>query len=52
MEQKVFCQACKSILLPYFENTRDWHLAYEMESLQQNVTRYTSAGTEFEEFSY
>ena len=26
-----FCQNCKNELLPYFEQTNDWYLAYDME---------------------
>jgi hypothetical protein len=49
LEIKAYCQACKNILLPYYENTRDWHLAHEMEVLQQNVNRYTNVESDFEE---
>ncbi len=30
-----FCQDCKDDLLSFFEATRDWQMAYEMESQQQ-----------------
>ena len=49
---ETFCQECKNILLPYFENTNDWQLAFEMESLRQSFTRYTNAESDINEFSY
>jgi len=42
LESGSFCQECKNILLPYFENTRDWQMAYEMESMQRSISRYSN----------
>jgi lipopolysaccharide biosynthesis regulator YciM len=35
-----FCQNCKNILLPYFEQTQDWNLAYDMEFANERMARY------------
>ena len=40
LEKEAFCQSCKSILLPYFENSGDWQIALELESLQRSVNLY------------
>ena len=37
-----FCQNCKSELLPFFERTKDWHLAYDMEFANERMARYKS----------
>lgn len=39
---ETLCQGCKNILLPYFENTNDWHLALEIESIQQSFSRHSN----------
>lgn len=38
----LICQTCKSELLPYYEKTKDWELALDMELANQRVARYHS----------
>ncbi|QQS52624.1 MAG: hypothetical protein IPM71_07780 [Bacteroidota bacterium] len=46
----LFCQPCKGILLPYFENTQDWHLAFEMESIHRSMAKYMRFKGDIAEF--
>lgn len=52
MKSGSFCQDCKSILLPYFENTQDWQMAYEMESLQRSFVRNNNIEHDLTEYTY
>lgn len=45
------CQECKNDLLYYYEATRDWQLAFEMESQQQYLRRYQK-DTDINEFAH
>jgi hypothetical protein len=37
-----FCQNCKNELLPYFERTHDWQLAYDMEFANERMAQFKS----------
>jgi RNA polymerase subunit RPABC4/transcription elongation factor Spt4 len=41
IEAGTFCQACKSELLQYYEATKDWQMAFELESAQQSFRKYS-----------
>lgn len=36
------CQTCKSELLKYYEASKDWQMAYEIEKAQQLALRYSN----------
>ena len=36
----LLCQSCKSDLLPFFEVTKDWSIACDMESAQFTMQNY------------
>lgn len=40
LETGILCQTCKSELIPFFEATKDWNLAIEMESAHRSIKRY------------
>lgn len=44
------CQDCKSDLIPYYDTTKDWQMACEMESQQQYLRRY-QRDTDLNEFA-
>lgn len=52
IEADTFCQECKNILLPYYDNSKDWQMAYEMEAIEQSFSRYTNTEADINEFSY
>lgn len=40
LEKNFLCQSCKSELLHFYEVTKDWQLAMELELSQQTVRRF------------
>ncbi len=48
LPKRAFCQKCKSELLQYFEVTKDWQMAYDIESAQRSVNRYNYRHSESE----
>lgn len=47
-----FCQSCKNALLPYFEQTKDWSLAYDMEFASEKMAKYKMEDNELNDFYY
>ncbi len=52
VKNQQFCQACKNVLLPYYENTKDWQMAYEIESFQRSVSSFSNASSDIEEHTF
>ncbi|MBN1117448.1 MAG: hypothetical protein JXA77_09605 [Bacteroidales bacterium] len=40
IDEGFLCQSCKSELVPFYEKTNDWQIAYDLEFAQKSFSKY------------